>query len=129
MGAAADGSRSRSPDGSADWPCSSAALSAGRQFLQRAATAGGRIVLAPDKDADGLSAGASYSPRPVLLMSIVLACAADRVCGGSLAPHESMHRYTRCRRAAHRLPLIVIRPCCVCPVALHPAVRLTPPTC
>ena len=54
----ADRSRSASPDGSAEWPCRAADLKAGQQFLQKAVDAGGRIVLAPDKDADGLSAGA-----------------------------------------------------------------------
>ena len=54
----ADRSRSASLDGSAEWPCNAADLTAGRQFLQKAVEAGGRIVLAPDKDADGLSAGA-----------------------------------------------------------------------
>ncbi len=53
----ADRSRSASLDGSAEWPCRAADLAAGRQFLQKAVSAGGRIVLAPDKDADGLSAG------------------------------------------------------------------------
>ncbi len=64
----ADRSRSASLDGTAEWPCKAADLEAGQQFLQTAAKAGGRIVLAPDKDADGLSAGAhkasaGYQPQ------------------------------------------------------------------
>ena len=65
----ADRSRSASPEASKDWPCKAAALEAGRQFLQRAATKGGRIVLAPDKDADGLSAGARCEARSNLSYS------------------------------------------------------------
>ena len=50
--------RAGSGDGrsSSDWPCPAPALEAGRAFLKAAVTRG-RIVLAPDKDADGLSAG------------------------------------------------------------------------
>ena len=91
--------RSHSPDGAAEWPCPASALDAGRQFLQRAATGGGRIVLAPDKDADGLSAGVLYS-KPVMAdehsaCSPLVKCDAN-VCG--LCVHECFrgqkHAYT-----------------------------------
>lgn len=40
-----------------DWPCAPAALTAAKDFLRRAVDKGGKIVLAPDRDADGLCAG------------------------------------------------------------------------
>jgi len=39
------------------WPCKPAAMHAAREFLRTAVRTGGRILLVPDRDADGLSAG------------------------------------------------------------------------
>lgn len=44
-----------------DWPCKLPALEAAREFVQRVASQGGKVLLAPDRDADGLCAG--KSPR------------------------------------------------------------------
>ena len=43
--------------GMSDWPCRPEALAAAKQFLRTAVGKGGKIVLAPDRDADGLCAG------------------------------------------------------------------------
>lgn len=40
-----------------DWPCGQSALEAARKFVRDAASKEGKIVLAPDRDADGLCAG------------------------------------------------------------------------
>ena len=40
-----------------DWPCKLAALDSARAFVRDAASKGGKVVLAPDRDADGLCAG------------------------------------------------------------------------
>ena len=40
-----------------DWPCNLAALDSARAFIRDAASKGGKVVLAPDRDADGLCAG------------------------------------------------------------------------
>ena len=40
-----------------DWPCKQSALDSARQFVRDAASKGGKVVLAPDRDADGLCAG------------------------------------------------------------------------
>lgn len=40
-----------------DWPCKLAALDSARAFVRNAASKGGKVVLAPDRDADGLCAG------------------------------------------------------------------------
>lgn len=40
-----------------EWPCGKSALEAARKFVKDAASRGGKIVLAPDRDADGLCAG------------------------------------------------------------------------
>ena len=40
-----------------DWPCKQSALDSARQFVRDAASRGGKVVLAPDRDADGLCAG------------------------------------------------------------------------
>ena len=44
-------------DGMSDWPCDLAALNSARNFVRDAARNGGKVVLAPDRDADGLCAG------------------------------------------------------------------------
>ena len=43
--------------GMSDWPCNLAALDSARAFVRDAASKGGKVVLAPDRDADGLCAG------------------------------------------------------------------------
>ena len=43
--------------GMSDWPCNLAALDSARAFIRDAASKGGKVVLAPDRDADGLCAG------------------------------------------------------------------------
>ncbi len=40
-----------------DWPCDHSALESARDFLRDVASKGGKVVLAPDRDADGLCAG------------------------------------------------------------------------
>lgn len=40
-----------------DWPCKPSALTAAKKFLRQAVDMGGNILLAPDRDADGLCAG------------------------------------------------------------------------
>ena len=40
-----------------DWPCTLAALESAREFVRGAASKGGKVLLAPDRDADGLCAG------------------------------------------------------------------------
>lgn len=42
-----------------EWPCKQSALDSARQFVRAAASRGGKVVLAPDRDADGLCAGAT----------------------------------------------------------------------
>lgn len=42
-----------------NWPCDPAAQDQARKFVRDAASKGGKIVLAPDRDADGLCAGAT----------------------------------------------------------------------
>lgn len=45
--------------GMSNWPCDPAAQDQARKFVRDAASKGGKIVLAPDRDADGLCAGNS----------------------------------------------------------------------
>ena len=45
-----------------DWPCKPAALTVAKEFLHQAVENGGKIVLAPDRDADGLCAGKQTLP-------------------------------------------------------------------
>lgn len=54
-----------------DWPCNLAALESAKEFVRNAASKGGKVVLAPDRDADGLCAGktlrfSSVHPGPDL---------------------------------------------------------------
>lgn len=41
-----------------EWPASKQSIESARKFVRKAASSGGRVVICPDKDADGLSAGA-----------------------------------------------------------------------
>ena len=40
-----------------DWPCKLSALESARGFVKDVACKGGKVLLAPDRDADGLCAG------------------------------------------------------------------------
>ncbi len=40
-----------------DWPCKLSALESARDFVKDVASKGGKVLLAPDRDADGLCAG------------------------------------------------------------------------
>ncbi len=40
-----------------DWPCKLSALESARNFVKEVASKGGKVLLAPDRDADGLCAG------------------------------------------------------------------------
>ncbi len=40
-----------------DWPCKLSALESARDFVKHVASKGGKVLLAPDRDADGLCAG------------------------------------------------------------------------
>ncbi len=40
-----------------DWPCKLSALESARVFVKDVASKGGKVLLAPDRDADGLCAG------------------------------------------------------------------------
>lgn len=40
-----------------DWPCKLSALESARAFVKDVASKGGKVLLAPDRDADGLCAG------------------------------------------------------------------------
>ena len=40
-----------------DWPCKLSALESARDFVKDVANKGGKVLLAPDRDADGLCAG------------------------------------------------------------------------
>ena len=51
------GGRNRNAPGMSDWPCELSALESAREFVRNAAKRGGKVVLAPDRDADGLCAG------------------------------------------------------------------------
>ncbi|KAL0052534.1 hypothetical protein WJX82_003515 [Trebouxia sp. C0006] len=42
-----------------DWPCKLSALESARDFVKDVANKGGKVLLAPDRDADGLCAGAT----------------------------------------------------------------------
>ena len=53
-----------------DWPCKTAALTAAKEFLHKAVGKGGKIVLAPDRDADGLCAGRPTSWLPVIAAGV-----------------------------------------------------------
>lgn len=50
-----------------DWPCKVSALESARSFVREVASKGGKVLLAPDRDADGLCAG-----RPTGCMSAYL---------------------------------------------------------
>ncbi len=80
--------------GSEGWPAPPAAMEAGRAFLQSAAQQAKRVLIVPDKDADGLCAG-SIIARTLSL----LGCTA----GEADMPDQHL-------KSSH----YEILPCCVC---------------
>ena len=52
-----------------DWPCNLAVLDSAKAFVRDAASKGGKVVLAPDRDADGLCAGKMLCPNLVLALT------------------------------------------------------------
>lgn len=61
--------------GMSDWPCDLAALHSARKFVRDAASKGGKVVLAPDRDADGLCAGRSLPSCAALALTTLVGTA------------------------------------------------------